>query len=198
MTFQALIRLMVLTVKNPAQALDILRSFRLSMAQRWMVLALAVSLSAVIAGGIGASAPTTDGDMLLAMARQPLRLAVIQFATMTFFAAMIVGVGRVFGGTGRFADAILIVAWIELILVVMQLAIIAMSLLVPPVALMLGLLAYGLAFYLILKMIQALHGFSNTLLVLMGFIGAFFVAAFILSVIGSVFGLLPEIPVRDL
>lgn len=199
MTFYALIRLAILTFKQPVQAMGVLRGFEMTFGQRWMTLALAVSLSALLAGGLALTAPPAPpDDVIFAMVGQPLKMAFMQFLAMGFFAAMIAWVGQRFCGEGRFEDALLVVAWIELILVMLQAGIIVISLLLPPVAGILVVLTYGFAFFLILKMIQVLHGFDSVLLVLMGFLGTFFAVAVVLSILGSMFGFLPEIPTRDL
>ncbi len=197
MTLNELIRFAILTVRQPDTAMAVLRGFDLPLSARWMALLLAVSLSSLLMGVLSLGVEEAAGDPLGALADAPLKLAALQFLGMSFFAFMMAQVGRLFGGHGDFPDALLTVAWIELILIVTQAICLAVALILPPLGLIMIVLAYGMAFYLILRLTQALHGFQNTFLVLLGFIGALFVVSFALSILASFLGIMPELPTND-
>ncbi|WP_294930609.1 Yip1 family protein [uncultured Paracoccus sp.] len=197
MTFNDLKQLALMTVQRPDRAMQALRGLNLSLAERWMALALAVALSTLLAGSLGMSGGPSQ-DPLLALVRQPLRMAALQFGGMAVLAVLIAHAGRAFGGQGSFADALLVVAWVELLLVAFQVFYLLVMLILPPLGMALGFLAFGLAFYLFLQMIRALHGFRSLFMVLLGSVATFMVVVMVLSIVLNALGLMPEVPQNDL
>lgn len=68
---------------------------------------------------------------MFSISRQPLVLAGMQLVAIVLGAGLMAGVGRMFGGHGRFEDALLLTVWIEVMLLVVQLAQIVLSLALP-------------------------------------------------------------------
>lgn len=178
-----------LTLTQPDRAMAALRGLDLPMATRWALLALAVSLSALLVGILvylfPAPAPAPGDNPVAAMseavARQPMLMAAMQFVGVTIFAALAYQVGRLFGGTGSFADCLLVVTWIELLLVAAEAVQLALMLVLPPAVPILTSLTFGLMIYLFVRMIAAVHGFQRPLLVALGMFGTLIVASMILG-----------------
>lgn len=185
--------LVVLTLRDPAQALRVLRGLDLDLAARWMLLVLSVTLSTLIAGVAEMAFPLPAGDPFAPVLGVPITLAAIQFGALTLSAALVTVIGRAFGGQGTFADAILVIGWVELILVGLQAMQLVLMLVIPSTGQMTALVAFGLSLYLTIAFTKALHGFTSTAKVALGFVGCVLVLGFILSIVASMFGILPEV-----
>ncbi len=185
--------LVVLTLRDPAGFVRVMRGVDLPLGARWMALALAVSLSTLLAAGAQLMFPPPADDPLAALFSSPATLAMVQFGALALSAAAITVIGRAFGGTGRFDDALLLIAWVELILVGLQAGQLLMLLLLPSTGTVMSMIAFGLSIYLTISLTKVLHGFSSTPKVALGFIGGVFVLGFVLSIIAAAFGILPEV-----
>lgn len=194
MTLSDLGGLTVLSLRDPAAALRFLRGLQLPMQLRWMVLLLAVTLSTVVTfllrqiflGGIEGP----EGSFYLS----PMSMAGSQFLILIVAAWLITMVGRMMGGQGNFPDALLMIGWIELMLLGLQLAQIPIALVIPPLGALLTLVMIGLSVYLVVSMTKALHGFTSIIKVVMGFILTGFAAVMVLSILLTMLGIVPEVP----
>ncbi|MDF3606619.1 YIP1 family protein [Paracoccus sp. DMF-8] len=196
MTFDDLKQLVMLSLREPGRALDTLRALAPDMPSRWMALVLAVSLSTALAGLARMLFPVDTESPVSQLIGQPLMLASVQFTGMVIAAALMTVVGRAFRGHGTFADALLVVAWIELLLVAVQAFQVVLALIFPISAVLMSLVAFGLLIYLTLQFTKALHGFQNSFLVLLGFVGSVFLFAMVLSLLGVSLGYMPEVPAQ--
>ncbi len=196
MTFKNLGDLAILTIREPALGLRALQSLNLPMSARWMALVLAVALSTLLAGLVRVLFPIPLDNSVTRLIAEPALLASVQFGAMVASAAMMTWVGRLFGGQGRFEDALLITAWIEMLLVGVQAVQVVLMVIFPASASLLSVVAFGLFLYLTILLTKALHGFSSVFMVILGFIGTMFVVGFALSFIAVSFGIMPEIVVQ--
>lgn len=153
---------------------------------RWLGMAAAVVSGVVLAyvlpvlAGRGAEVPP------------PLAACLVQMAANLVAAWLMAQVGRWFGGQGGFLDALLLVAWLQALMVLLQLAQLVAFLIAPPLAGFVMIAALGLFFWLLVGFIQALHGFISPLLVLGGTLATLVGAAFIASLILIQLGLDPR------
>lgn len=195
MTDLSLGNLAVLTIKEPEQGLRVLQGLNLPMGARWMAMVLAVCLSTLVGGiaNILIPLPPEAASPLLSLLTAPGTLVVIQFIALTVSAFLMANVGRMFGGYGSFADALLVTAWIETLLVGAQAVQLVMVLVLPGSGQLTSIVAFGLFLYLTVMLTKALHGFSNPFMVILGLIGTMFVLGFALTFLAAAFGLLPEI-----
>ena len=194
MTFDDFKGLIGLTFRNPQAAARALIDGNWPVSARWMALIVAVALS-VILSWLVALMFTGVGDQAAGalMAGSPLAMAGIQIAAITLAAALMAAVGQMFGGHGRFEDALLLAVWIEFLLLIVQAAQVALLLLLPAAGAVMGGLAIALFLWLMVQFTKELHGFQSSLKVLLGLIGTAFAVGFVLSFIAAAFGLLPEI-----
>lgn len=193
MRFSDLGDLTVLTLRDPESALRVLRSLDLPMVARWMVLLLAVTLSTLLAGLSLMLFPIEVDNPVSRMLSEPMTLAGIQLGAMVLSALCVAQIGRLFGGHGNFADALLVVGWVELMLVGLQAVQVVMMALFPATATLLSMLAFGLFLYLAVTMTKALHGFKSTFLVALGFVAGAFLLGFLLSLLAAALGIFPEV-----
>lgn len=196
MNFDDFKGLVGLSFRDPHGAAHVLMGQNWPVQARWMALLAAVSLSALLAWLAGAmfSPPAEDGAQAVMLARQPMVMAVVQMGAIVLAAGLMSGVGRMFGGHGRFEDALLLTVWIEVLLLLVQAAQIVLSLVLPSAAAMLGILAMALFLWLTVQFTRALHGFRSSLKVLLGLIGTVIAAGFLLSILAAAFGIMPEMP----
>ena len=96
---------------------------------------------------------------------------------------MIHRVGQWRGGKGNFADAMVLVAWLQFILVCVEVLQLVAQLVLPFVADILGVLGIMLFFWLLSHFVAELHGFRSTLAVLGGILVVMFGMAFVLAAI---------------
>jgi hypothetical protein len=101
---------------------------------------------------------------------RPLLLAGVQVFAQGAAAWLAWAVGRFFGGTGTLPQALALLAWVEWVLVLVQVAQVLLLLAVPPLAEATSPLALMLFFWLTASFIAELHGFPNLWKVLLGII----------------------------
>lgn len=196
MTGNDLKALLLLTLRDPAQVARLLIGLGLPMSTRWMALVLAVSVSGLLAWIAGQIAPV-PAEMRSPFSdavSQPLSMAGMQLAAVVIAAGLMSGVGRLFGGHGRFEDALLLTVWIEVVLLVIQTLQILLMLILPALASMLGVIAIVLFFWLTVQFTKELHGFISGFKVLVGLFATAIALGFVLSIMAASFGLLPEMP----
>ena len=141
-----------------------------------MAFVLVVVMSSVLTVlAIHLSTASTE-PALIAMQTRPIQFAFAQGIVLLMFAGLIQGVGRMAGGTGNFPDALLLLVWVQVILLLLQVAQIVLQLVLPPAAELLGLMGLVLMLWLVTNFVAELHGFSS--------LGAVFAA-----VVGTVLGL---------
>lgn len=195
MNFDDFKALVVLTFRNPEAAAKALLAWGWPVPARWMALLIAVSVSAMLAWLSSQLFPLPEGaPSVLSVTAQPMAMAGVQLVAVVAAAALMAGVGRLFGGQGRFEDALLLTIWIEVVLLLVQLAQIAASLVLPPLSGFLGIIAIAVFLWLTVQFTKALHGFRSSGRVLLGIIATAFLAGFVLSLIVAALGLFPEMP----
>ena len=154
-------------------------------AQNTAILALvgAGVVTSVLSGLVMVFAP----DGLFSVS--PVQLAILQVVGLFIGAGLITGVGRWFGGRGQFKDAIALLAWIEGIMIMLQIVQMVALFILPPATLILALLGVGVMFWLAVNFIAELHGFSSLAKVFFGILGTVFAISFVLAgILGSVMG----------
>ena len=148
---------------------------------------LAIALMAVISAGLtGVSmlvAPEQIDPNIFQMFQNPLQVAVLQGLVMLVMAMLVQGIGRMFGGRGRLTDALVLIAWTEALLSLLQLGQIVLVVLSPSLAAALGLFGLVLFLWVLASFIAELHGFGSVGKVLFGLIATVFVLAFAMAVL---------------
>ncbi|MBM3605456.1 MAG: YIP1 family protein [Alphaproteobacteria bacterium] len=196
MTFDDFKALSRQTLREPEQAAHRLIAQGWPLSARWMALVAAVSVSGVLAFISTMLFPVPEGEVppLFSMSQQPLALAGMQLAAIVMGAGLMTAVGRMFGGHGRFEDALLLTVWIEVMLLLVQAVQIVLSLALPALAGVLGILAVALFLWLTVQFTKALHGFTSGPKVLLVMFGTLLAMGFVLSFFAASLGLLPEMP----
>ncbi|WP_347139571.1 YIP1 family protein [Paracoccus sp. SSK6] len=196
MSFDDFKTLVGLSFRDPQGTARLLIGQNWPLQARWMALLAAVSISALLASLAAAifAAPAEDGVQVVMLSQQPMVFAVMQIGAIVLAAGLMSGVGRMFGGTGRFEDALLLTVWIEVLLLLVQAVQLVLSLVLPVVAGLLGVAATALFLWLTVHFTKALHGFQSLLKVTLGLIGTAIAAGFVLSLLAAALGIMPEMP----
>lgn len=175
------------TVQNPKEGARALLSLRLPANVAWVGLVLMAVVSSALSTVTflmsGASGDSSLDPAMVALFTNPIQLAAMQAGLLLIGALLIHGVGRMFGGTGQINEALLLVAWLEFILLLLQIAQTMILLISEPMAAALGLFGLVLFLWLLSNFIAELHGFSSVLAVFFGIIGAVLALSFAAAVL---------------
>lgn len=188
---QLVVNLMKETVRDPVRAVPKLLALGLPMEARWIALGIVVTLSGVSTVIAGWMFPLPVDTPWAGFTSSPLRMAMIQGFGMVFVAGAMAYVGQLFGGKGKFGDALLLAVWSEAVLLVVQFAQLLMMVIFPLIASLLALASFVLLFWIISGFTMGLHGFKSRAAVLIGLIVTLFVAGTIFMLILGAVGLAP-------
>lgn len=189
-----LIDLISLSIREPAALLAALRRMGMGTRESWQAIIFAAAAGAILSWMVLRIVADGEIGAMGQIAAQPMVMAALQVGAAALFATLATRVGRLFGGTGRFEDALLATAFIEVSMLAVQVPQLLLSLLLPVFGSILSMLAFGLYFLMAVQLIRAIHGFRNPLLVALGMLGTVFVAGFVLSLLAASLGILPEVP----
>lgn len=181
------------TLRDPQGTARRLMAMDLPVEARWMALAIVVLGSVLLTQVVVFLLPEAGGFWDGVM-RAPLRATVVQGAMLAFLALGMARIGGLFGGRGSFADALLLVAWLEFVLILVQVVQLVAMLVLPFVSVLIGIAGAVLFFWLLTNFTAALHGFRSLLKVFAGILGSFFVAAFVLVFLMGLLGIAVPAP----
>lgn len=179
------------TVLTPRRGVARLLALNPPMEARWIGVGVVVTLSAVLAFLANALFPVqveTPWDWLTS---SPWKMALTQILGVLYMAGAMAFVGQRFGGRGSFADALLLAVWMEFILLCVQVVQVALMLLFPLSAQILGLLAFGLLLWLVVRFTAELHGFTSLPAVAVGALATLFVSALVAGILMTLLGIVP-------
>ncbi|PRX38080.1 Yip1 domain-containing protein [Meinhardsimonia xiamenensis] len=188
------IALAIASIRNPrAGAEQIMRmaAGRLGRRERWELLALVVLLSAILTELTILILPQ-GASLLMPLGLSPLAMTLLQFGLMALTVQAVYWIGRAAGGQGSLEDALLLVAWLQAILLGVQLIQSLALLLVPPLVSLITLFGMVLWPWLMTGFVAALHGFSSLAKVFLGIVAASFGIALGLSLILAMIGVAPR------
>ena len=135
-------------------------------------------------------------EMTRFYAENPLFMVVLQLGIAAVAVGAITLIGRVMGGQGNFEDALAMIAWFQVILLLLQIAQTVVAGLFPPMGGLLALATLLIFFYLLTMFVAELHGFENTgmvfAMIIVSLVGLAALVAVVLAIFGVTF--LPELP----
>lgn len=173
-----------LTLLAPREAARRIMAMQLPASIGWLGMALAVVLSALLSVISSKLSPFEVEPTYATLFASPLRLAMLQGLLLLMSLALIMGLGRAFGGKGRFSDALVLMAWLEAVLILIQAAQMVLLLISPQIAVLLGLVSFCIFLWVLAVFIAELHGFASGMKVL----GVIFLSFFVLSFVMALFG----------
>ncbi|MBT0956717.1 YIP1 family protein [Alphaproteobacteria bacterium KMM 3653] len=188
------------TIAEPRQAARDLMGLNLGLGPSWQAFALAVVMTVLVGQGLGmllssgapeqtviATPPGADGSQLnFSLTITPVMGAMILGLLLVFMVFCVHWIGRVFGGQGRFEDSLVVMAWHQFAMVVLQVAMVLLITLIPAMSGLAVTMILVANFILLSLFVTEIHGFSSLPKVFAMIIVSMLVVAFALSLVISI------------
>lgn len=169
-----------LTLQEPRIAARAVLALNLPPAARWMAAGLTTLLAAILMTLLNALLPVEGEDMPRIA---PFFWVVLTGLGMLISTSLVYQVGRWFGGRGQFADALVLMAWLQFIQVGIAAAQMIALLLIPPLGGMIEIASLVITLWLLTGFIAELHGFSSAGRVFGGILLTFAVSVIVLTML---------------
>lgn len=187
--FERFKALVVATFRDPDTVARQLIAARLPVLALWMALALVVIAGVLIAALSGALTPPVEGARVVT----PFQFAVsMGMALVGAIGAMHV-VGRILGGQGAFADMLVCMTWVQVVLVLLQVVLDVVLMVMPGLFVPVTVLAYVVGLWLMARFVRVVHGFDtmggSIMTVIGGFMALGFVLFLMITLVGGATGL---------
>ena len=183
MTLDMLLKTLVSSLKRPKEGISAVFKWQLSLQDSALALTLTAVVSAVLISLLIGPLPPEVDPVTAAMLGSPFYLAIVQLAGLAMIAVCLHLLGRMFGGKGTLPQAVVMMAWLEVILILISTVQSAALILVPPVGVLLVPVGMVLSLWLITSFVAELHGFVSLAMTLLGVIAAFIAAVFAMIVV---------------
>jgi len=178
--FMALLRL---SVTDPTAGGRAILSLNPTSQARWLLLAAAVLVSVLLVYIL----PVMVGEA--AKMPSPWSFAAGQAALNLLVVFLVTYVGRGFGGSGSFDDALLLMGWMQAVTVAMLMLQLAAMVFMPALSFPIAMASILVTLWMMTGFICALHGFQSRILVLIGGVMVFSIATFVLAFVLLFFGI---------
>lgn len=159
-----------LTLQEPRQAARVLLAEDVPLSARTAGLLLVAVVSALLASLQVGTDPQQLDPLSAFMLASPFRAAIMQWFFLALSVVLIHRVGGAFGGRGSFADAMLVVVWLQLLMLALQILQLVATFVAPPLAGIIGIIGLGVFLWLMTTFIAELHGFASRGLVFLGMV----------------------------
>jgi hypothetical protein len=192
LTLGGLLRLARDTVTNPQEGATTVLSVAPPPRALWLMFAIVVVLSLFLGEVVTLLTGVPEDGPITGAYSSPLTLGLIQAAFLVIMVHAIHRIGGWFGGRGRFEEAFILIIWLHFIFLLVQVVQIGLMVILPPIAPFFTVLAVGLFLWLLVNFISVLHGFTSLGMVLVMTIVSAFGIIFVLSLVLSLLGLVPD------
>ena len=160
------------TIREPRAAARWVLQLGLPTPARWTALALMAVLSTLLVM-LDLQIVGAPGDpMLQAALANPMTLAAVQMLILALSAWLMARIGQIFGGTGQFSDAVMLVVWMQAVLLVLQVAQILAALVSLPLSEVVAFAGFAISMWLMTNFVAELHGFTSLTRVFLGILGS--------------------------
>ncbi|WP_425039325.1 Yip1 family protein [Primorskyibacter sp. S187A] len=162
MTFntKSILELSLRSVSEPREVARDLMALNIPHTALWPALGVVVLLSTVLSGGLNMLSPASGGPLAELMNR-PFLSAFMTFGALVLTIFGLHWAGRMFGGKGRLGDMILVMTWFQAVLFVAQIALVLVTLALPPLGALLFLGFIGVSFWMAVAFVDAVHHFES-------------------------------------
>jgi hypothetical protein len=155
--------------------------------------AVLVTCVGMLLGGLAVRlSPGAVDPVSAAVIRNPLIGAAAQLAIMAVIVVLTVRIGRLFGGQGGVWEALALVVWLDVVMVLIQGVQLVLLLLVPPLAAILAVATLFWAVWAYANFVAELHGFRNPVVVLGAVVVTAIVLFFSTAMLLEILGLTPQ------
>jgi hypothetical protein len=179
--------LLRLTLQDPRAAMQALLRLQLPRSAALQMLLLGAVLSAMSTWTAMSVQPFPDPVVTALVLNYPLAFAISSVMVALLLSFCIFRVGLALGGQGDWTGAMLLMGWLQVMMVVLQVAEIVVVLALPAaIGLLVSVVALGLVVWIAVNMTMALHRFAGP-----GVAVATLAGAFVLTILGlTVFAML--------
>ena len=175
------------TVSAPREGARRILALGLPVPAGWLALALMAVGSALLTHLSYMLSPPPTQDFFAQAMASPFRTFLLQGGVMAAGAWAMFAAGAARGGRGSLAGAVSLVAWLQFILLALQVVQLVAQVIVPPLAGLIGFAGVVLFFWLLTSFVMELHGFRSAVATFLGVIIVLFmlglVAATLLSLL---------------
>lgn len=171
------------TLQSPRQGARMVMKADVPVPARWIALVLAAILSALLAHVSFGLMPAEVRAQMGQSMQNPVGTAAFQAVLMLVVAHLMQWVGRWFGGKGSFADALMLMVWLQFILLVLQAIQIIVQVVLPPLTDVVAMLSVVIFLWLVTNFIAELHGFSSVGKTFLGVLGVMLALGFALALL---------------
>lgn len=179
------------TFASPREAARQLLALGLPSEARWIAAGLVVVLSLLVSQFALLGMPADPASPLDAFVRDPVAGFVTQAAIVLGLAFGMTTVGRWFGGAARFDDALLLVTWTDFVLLIVNIVVLAVTIVLPFLSLAGAVLTLVVFIWLLTHFAAYLNGFTSLPKVLLGVILSLVVGAFLFGFLMLLLGFGP-------
>jgi hypothetical protein len=183
MTPNGILSLIWETILNPASAARTVLSFRVSRENLWLAVLLATVLSGLVGGLSQMVVPNTpmiietvEGPVAFNLTpSSPMMQGLFVGASLVMMVFALYFTGRALGGQGTFPGSLALMAWLQLVMVAMQIATLVLIFVAPVVAALLVFVSLVVFVRSMVVFVNELHGFQSIgraiVTVLLAFLG---------------------------
>ena len=188
LTLNSILQMAWRTVLNPREGAEEVLALGVPRDALWTILFLVIVLSIILGQLSNILVVQATGAEMGGLLANPIATGVIQLVLLVAGVYAIHGVGRAFGGTGSFDEALLLVGWLQFIMVCLQVVQTALMLILPAMAAMVGVAGLFLFLWLLTHFVAVIHGFRSLGQVFVVILMSLFVFAFFVSLILTIAG----------
>ncbi|MEC7760475.1 MAG: Yip1 family protein [Pseudomonadota bacterium] len=182
-----LLGMVLQSIPEPRKIARELFALNLDRTTLWQALFLMLVTGAIFGVGSSILFPPSEelSGTLFAM---PLVVAIAEASVAIISVFLIYFIGRAAGGTGRFEDGILTVAWLNFVLLIVQAVVLVLSLFAPSMAALLWLFGGFTGIWILSHFTAEAHGFASAMRVFLTILLVSFIAVAILSIVLAILG----------
>ncbi|MCU0815558.1 MAG: YIP1 family protein [Cypionkella sp.] len=182
LSLQNLLALARFTVQSPREGARQVMRANIPIRARWVALAITAIFSAVLAHlAMGLMPVEMRAEMGQGMS--PFITAVAQAGLMLLSVHVAYWVGRWFGGTGSFEDALILMVWLQFILLILQVVQIVTQVILPPLSPIVNFASVAIFLWLLSNFVAELHGFSSVGKTFFGILATMLAVGFLLAML---------------
>lgn len=187
-TFTQVLALAGRTVQNPREGASEVLSLGLPRDALWTAVALVVVLSILLSQFSALMMGASGAAPMAGIRISPVMGGLVQLGLLVGMALAIHLVGRAMGGSGSFPEALLLMAWLQFIMICVQVVQLLAILVIPPLTGIIFILGLVLFLWLLTNFVAVLHGFRSLAQVFVMILVTAFAIAFFLSLVLTILG----------
>lgn len=181
--FGTLWSLVIYSFREPRAAAQAVLRLPLGDGGRWAAFGLMVVVSAALMFFMFSLTPLVGPDGTMMPAPGPFFLGLTVGGGMLVLTGLAYGIGRLFGGTARLGDMVILVAWLQFLQLVLAVAQLVLMVLVPMLDGVMEVLSLVAFLWLLTAFVAEGHGFRSMASVAGGVVATFVVMVLVMTVL---------------